>query len=85
METSTAVLIIFVLLVLVWMAMGSPSFSVTARFGTENMVNEAQWLEVPRGFNVPNGGVGYKPIKTLWDIEQTAHVDQVRLDPTIVI
>ncbi len=86
MEVSTVVFIVFVIMVLVWFFAGQPGFSFTARFGkSENMIDEAEWLEVPRGFNEPNGGVGYKPLNALWEIEQTAHVDQVRLDPTVVI
>lgn len=86
MEVSTAVLVLFVVIILLWVVMGRPGFSFTARFGGhENMIDEAEWLEVPRGFNEPNGGVEYKPLRALWEIEQTAHVDQVRLDPTVVI
>lgn len=86
MGPGQVILIIFAVLILAWFLFGKPGFSLTVRFGgSENMIDEAQWLEIPRGFNEPNGGVSYKPLDALYQIEQTQHVDQVRLDPTVVI
>ncbi len=80
-EMGKAALIIVLVLVLLWFIMGQPRIGFNASLGkAEHMIDEDAWLEVPRGFNAPNDGVAYTPLNTLYQIEQTGHVDQVRLD-----
>jgi hypothetical protein len=87
MKLSSWILVIFLVVIIIWFVAGATSVNFNLHFGksSENMIDEAQWLEVPRGFNEPNGGIAYKPLKALWQIENAAHVDQVRLDPTTSI
>lgn len=75
------VLIIILVLVLIWFASGQPRIGINASLGrAEHMINEDAWLEIPRGFNAPVNGVKYSALNTLYQVEQTGHVDQVRLD-----
>lgn len=76
-----AALIVILVLVLIWLYMGQPRIGFNASLGkAEHMIDEDAWLEIPRGFNVPNDGVAYSALDTLYQVEQTGHVDQVRLD-----
>jgi hypothetical protein len=73
--------IILLLLVIVWWWCGMPKFGMSMP-GSELMINEAAWEEVPRGLNMPYDGASYSPIPdVLWNIEETGSVRQVILDP----